>query len=194
MYRLAFATALLTILLLAGCSLSTATRLPKATLAPTPTLAQYETDIPFETIVLEPEGNYYDGTVGFTGSQLLLLTRPEQLTVLEDKVSPEAMTKLRQVDFDKHSVIALFRGVMPTNNYHTVIDRIAYRGDHLWVHAQFFLPRTGSIVTPAYTSPYHLVKIPRLSSPLPVTPELVLQPIFLTPEAPFLPGESPLVR
>lgn len=179
MTRLACTLALLMVLLLAACQLPVTTPVP----VPTPTLAPNEADVPFETIVQDQYGAQ-SGTDLAVGGRLMWLTEPQQLDTIREYVTPDALEKVQQVDFSRYDVVALFRGDRGSSDWQTMINRITRRDNHLIVHALLYEPNPHFGATQGYTSPYHIVKIVK---PTPDTwvRELVLEPTFLTPEAPF---------
>ncbi|HQY91490.1 protease complex subunit PrcB family protein [Caldilinea sp.] len=164
-------------LLLAGCHLSPVT-LPAAT---PPTNGEIE--IPFETVAVNESGANIDAHVMREGPQLLLLTSPNQIVSIQDQVNPETWTDLQQVDFQQYAVVALFRGLKPSTNYQTIIERITRQDDRLIVYAQFWEPNPVWESAAAETRPFHLVKIDRSQVPA-SSVELVLQSYVLTPTPP----------
>jgi hypothetical protein len=166
-----------TALLLAGCQLS-----PVMPSVATPS-TNGEVEIPFETVALNEGGANIDAHAMREGSRLLLLTSSEQLAGIQDQVNPETWADLQQTDFQQYVVVALFRGLKPSTNYQTVIERIARQGNRLIVYAQFWEPNPAYASAAAETSPYHLVKIDRRQVPV-SSVELVLQSYVLTPTPP----------
>jgi hypothetical protein len=148
MYRL-FVLLGLMLLLLAGCA-----HVSTPLISPLRTPDQREVAIPFETLILEEWGGfpYYQGQE----PQLILLTTPEEVDRLADKVSSEVLEQIRRVNFTDYAVLALFRGLQTTSNYETVIERIVRQNNLLLVFARFRDPEGGAAVS---TSPFHIIKL-----------------------------------
>lgn len=161
-------------LLLAGC------------LALTPTLpigipiASREVDVPFATVALEDVGVVTRADTIGSGTQLMLLTSPEQIGLVADMITHKSMAELQQVDFQQNAVVALFRGVMSSNNYQAVIKHITKDDDRLIVQAEFWSPSPWQGFLAATSFPYHLVQIDKQQLAV-ETPELVLELYSVTP-------------
>lgn len=169
-------------MLVAGLVLASCQAVTPAPPGNAPT-AGVEVEVPFETIVQTEEGPVTDDLTPRIDAQLLLLTSPDQLGAIEGRVSPEALAALQQVDFQQYSVVALFRGRMPTYNYQTIIERITTNDSRVAVYAQFWSPSPWYASAAAETSPYHLVKVEKRRLPAGF-PEIVLQSYPLTPTPP----------
>ena len=116
-----------------------------------------EDSIRFETITLNLSG--MDIMNLDPGQQLLLLTSVTDIDKIADWITPETLTNLQQINFTEFSVIALFRGYMPSTNFHVVIEQITMQDSSLIVHAQFWQPAPNQASATAVVSPYHIVKI-----------------------------------
>ncbi len=65
-----------------------------------------------------------------------------------------------EVDFTRHSVLAVYLGQKPTGGYSVTVREVRLSGSTLIVTAVERRPPPGSIVTQALTHPYHIVQIP----------------------------------
>ena len=174
MNKLAVAFLLLAAFLLGGCRVFIT--LPAA---------GSEVDVPFETIAVGELGMSSTPDAP-TNPQLLLLTSLEQIGDSANRLPPEALADLEQVDFEQYAVVVLFRGRQGSTNYQTVIERITRQDNNLRVFAQFWYPSPLYESGAAVTSPYHLVKVDKqhISGR---SVELALQAHMLTPTPPVSP-------
>lgn len=141
---------LVLVLLLAGCE-----SLPFIS-TPTPTFEGVL--LPFETIVSEKDG--YASNEG--GPETYLLTGSGDVAQVESLLRPEHLPLLKQVDFDTHAVIALFRrgGVCAAVSAVT-IDRLILHDKSLTVQATFSDPAPDRACAGSMIMPYHLAQVQR---------------------------------
>lgn len=66
------------------------------------------------------------------------------------------------IDFGDNMIIVTSMGSRSTGGYNTKIEKIIDEGDSIKVFIKETSPGEGCIVSQAFTSPYHLVKIPLL--------------------------------
>ncbi len=135
--------------------------------------------LPFETLSYEEWGGGYEGQEPL----LLLITQPAEIEQVEPWLAPEVQVALNGVDFTENDVVALFRGVMPSSNYQTVIEQIVLQEQRLVVHAQFWEPNPAWESATVHTSPHHLVTIPKIVGQSPQL-QLVLRSTPITPTPP----------
>jgi hypothetical protein len=114
---------------------------------------------------------------------VFLITSAQEGVRLPDWVSPEALQKLAQLDYQRYFVIAVFRGSFPDGGYDAVIQRVVRRGDGLVVEAQFWAPSPYYAVEAMSTDPYHVIMVVRDGGPLEAA-KLVLKTEALTPTPP----------
>lgn len=150
------------------------------TAAPTPTPIE-DDFVEFETIELSEGG--VNVNLENNNAELLLLTSSQDVSLLQGRVHPETVLEVQNINFDKYAVIVLFRGLKPSYNYQTVIERITQQDGQLTVSAQFWEPSPQWASAAALTSPYHIVKFLR-SDLQNDHPELVLQTVSITPTPP----------
>lgn len=122
---------------------------------PTPIIIA-EIEIPFETVALDEEGFV---PLRSQESLLLLISSLEEVLTITERVSFDNLEKLKAVDFQQHTVIALFREMNLSTGYPTYIKRIVKRNEQLTIYAQFWKPPPISGQVLATTATYHLVKI-----------------------------------
>lgn len=155
----------------------TTTPTAAATVHPTPTFVDGQS-IEFETVVI-------DGCKVEKGEvQLFLITTREEIAIIEDQVNQATQQQLQNIDFNEYIVLALLRGLKPSNNYQTLIEHIVQQEHRLTIYAQFWEPSPYWSSTSAETSPCHLVKVARQDILDLSQVELVLQAIPLTPTPP----------
>jgi hypothetical protein len=130
----------------------------------TPTLQPGEVEIPFETVVLDENGeNFHLGKE----QQLLLLTQPNDITHIEHLISTRSVPQVQQVDFDDYSVIALFHLGGGCAGFGVTIERLTLKAGILTVHANDWQPQDGGACAEEATySPYHLVKVRKADAKL----------------------------
>jgi len=71
-----------------------------------------------------------------------------------------------EVDFSSHAVIAVFMGGRSSGGYHISIERITNVGNKIIVSVKETYPGRGIIVTDAFTSPHHIIKVERVQKPI----------------------------
>lgn len=69
---------------------------------------------------------------------------------------------LPKIDFTKNSVVAVFMGEFPTGGYSIEIKEITEYKDRVIVKIDKKFPKPGSMLTQAFTQPYHIVKIKKI--------------------------------
>lgn len=116
--------------------------------------------IPFETLIESEEGGNYPETE----PTIFLINSAEEIAQVELYLQPERLDAIRNVDFEQHSVLILFRGSKPSSGYRTIIEQIIQSDDEAAVHAQFWNPSPHWGETTALTSPHHIVKISKQST------------------------------
>lgn len=67
-----------------------------------------------------------------------------------------------EVDFASETVVALFMGRRNTGGYSIEVDEIRAGARRATIYYREYSPDPGDIVTQVLTSPFHLVRIPRL--------------------------------
>lgn len=124
----------------------------------TPTLQPGETEIPFETLFLDESGQNLQLT---PEQEVAILNSPNDVAKLQPLVSPEAFQKLKEVNFDEHSVVALFHvDVGGCSGFGVTIERLVRTGNALVVYANFWQPPSGGeCAEEGLFSPYHLVLV-----------------------------------
>ncbi len=89
--------------------------------------------IQFETIALNLSG--MDIMNLDPGQQLLLLTSEEDIQKITEWITPDTLENLQQISFIEFSVIALFRGYMPSLIFMSLLNKSQCR----IVHSSFML-------------------------------------------------------
>lgn len=75
------------------------------------------------------------------------------------------------IDFSREMAVAVFSGTKPTGGYSVEITKVIETDDEVKVSAVETSPGSGCIVTQALTSPYSIVKIPKIDKPVTFTVE-----------------------
>lgn len=141
-----------------------------------------ETELAFETIVQDDEHGAGEGPV-VTEPYALIITTPDEILALRGLVSQKALDRVQEIDFQKHFVIALFRGRRATGGHSTIIQRVARREDTIVIDAEFWEPSPYYVVTNVATAPYHLIQVERYDGVSSQT-ELVIRSKAVTPTPP----------
>lgn len=81
---------------------------------------------------------------------------------LHEQVSPTP--DLPEVDFSEFIVVAAMMGIQPSGGYTIEIKRVATDGDTLWFDIEEREPGTGCGTAAVLTSPYHVIKVPRIEA------------------------------
>lgn len=107
-------------------------------------------ELKFETIAIS---NYFDEQT--QKSDFVIKDQSEWIPILQ-KISVELPAP---IDFSRDMVIAVFQGEKSTGGYSIEIDRIIEKENSIEVSVLETSPGPGCMVTQAFTSPYHVVKI-----------------------------------
>ncbi len=121
-----------------------------------------DTRVPFETIM---QGSHADRReageeVARSQSEYERIWRQTQSGRATE---PDVEGGATEVDFDDEMVIALFMGQQSTGGYAIEVDEVRVDEQTATVYYRERRPGPDEIVTQALTSPYHLVRLPRLS-------------------------------
>ncbi|MBX3015244.1 MAG: protease complex subunit PrcB family protein [Caldilineaceae bacterium] len=114
-----------------------------------------EVEVPFETIVAEEWGGAYESEE----PRVFLLTEPTAIDQIASLIEQDQLEQLRQADYTRELVVAVFQGLQPSSDYKVVVTRITKQDTLLRVYVQFWQPSSSQGAAPAETSPYHIVKI-----------------------------------
>lgn len=75
------------------------------------------------------------------------------------------------LDFATEMIIAIFAGTRPTTGYDVEITRVVATDGGLRVSYRERRPPAGSLVNPALTAPFHIIRLPRADGPVALTRE-----------------------
>ncbi len=123
-----------------------------------------ETDLPFETVEKNKLGPGTGHDYSTLRPGLVLITQPEEVTILNGWIGNDSKTKLQKLDYNKVFALLVLQGEQGSGGFGVQINRIAQQGDTVNVYAQFFMPNQGEPEFSVVTSPYHLVKIKKDST------------------------------
>ena len=84
---------------------------------------------------------------------------PANYVINDDKELENLGIITPKVDFSEFSVIAVYMGEFNTGGYEIKITEIAEKGNEITVKISKTFPRPGSLVTQAFSQPYHIIKI-----------------------------------
>ena len=122
-----------------------------------------EYDLSFETIERRDSsgtGEYYEDK----GPRLVVIAKASEADALGNTVSLDAQAQLRNLDFDRYFVIAVFQGwrpEIPTPQSGAEVYRISRNGNTVTIYTHLYEPVEGHARLPVSNSPYHLVKVRR---------------------------------
>ncbi len=130
---------------------------------PTPTSTRVSgIDLPFETIE-RSEGGIYGGR-DILQPALVIIGDLAEVGTLDETVTPEALARLRQVDFTRYFVVVAYRGRYPEllrPKSGDEIQRVRQEGATITVEALFYEPTPRLARSPIETYPYHIVQVRR---------------------------------
>lgn len=115
----------------------------------------------FDTIAQGASGGYRERAA-------LVIRTEEQWQALWDRHAATILPKPRppKVDFTKEMVIAVFLGEQPTGGFSVTITQVEQRVDALRVVVEETAPPPDAMVTQAFSSPYHLVRLKTTDLPI----------------------------
>ena len=120
--------------------------------------APTEATLPFETIEqkeLAGTGKPYE----LREPGLIIISRIDEVNNLNGLITDEAKAKLQAVDYSGYFALLVLQGWKPTMGYKVSIDHIARIENTVNIYAEFLEPEPDKEISPAETSPYHLVKV-----------------------------------
>jgi len=100
-----------------------------------------------------------------------------EFNCLLKKIPDISPSSIPYINFDKEILIAVFQGLKPTGGYDIRIEKVIMSNDQLYVYLKEKKPDRNAIVTCAFTSPYHIIKIQKTNKPI----------IFISEEMPPTP-------
>ncbi|MFP4643391.1 MAG: protease complex subunit PrcB family protein [Spirochaetales bacterium] len=120
------------------------------------------TRVPFETIM---QGSYAERR---SSGEEVVRSQGEYERIWRQTQSgsssePDVERGATEVDFDREMVIAVFMGQQNSGGYAVEVDEILLEERGVTVYYRERSPGAGDATTQALTSPYHLVRLPRLS-------------------------------
>lgn len=122
-----------------------------------------EIALPFETI----EQKEWAGTEKPYESRepnLMIVSRLEEVDNLSGLITDEAKTQLQTVDYSNYFALLVLQGWKPNTGYKVTITHIARIENDVNIYAEFIEPEPDTAVSPAVTSPYHLVKVQKVGN------------------------------
>jgi hypothetical protein len=126
---------------------------------PTPTIqALNETPLTFETL----EQKDWAGTgQGYEAVEpgLMIISGETDIDKLDELVTNEAKSKLRNLDYENSFALIVFLGERGRGGYDIQIERLARSGKTINIYVQFHEPEPDKGYVDMMTSPYHLVQV-----------------------------------
>jgi hypothetical protein len=126
-----------------------------------------EQALPFETIA---KGDGPGLTKFYEQSRpgLLIISNTEDVNALAkppDDLSGTGLEpqvqQLRALDYDRYFAILVLHGLRGSTRFSVTVQKVTRRSNQITVWADFQGPASGESVGDAFTSPYHLVAIPK---------------------------------
>lgn len=125
--------------------------------------AQQEIELAFYTIeqakVIQPGMQMYEARE----PALMVAASKEEISDLDNYISPEGRETIAQLDFSTRLVIVAFHG-MSTYDYDLRVKRLTYRGAVVKVYAEFIEPHKGQMLHPTAASPYQMIAVEKPES------------------------------
>lgn len=78
--------------------------------------------------------------------------------------SRSPIPKLPEVNFEEYTVLASMMGVQSSGGFHITIQKVGVSGDMVGVQIEEVEPGQGCITISALTSPFHIVKVPKIAT------------------------------
>lgn len=108
---------------------------------------------------------------GYQSANQMVIDRPEQWADLwyQHTAGSEPPPPVPQVDFTRHSVVAVFAGEKPTGGYSVEILGVETKDfqignpPSLVIQVEYRQPQPGDFVTDAITQPHHMIRIPQIA-------------------------------
>jgi hypothetical protein len=70
-----------------------------------------------------------------------------------------------EIDFDRHSLIAVFQGQQPSSGYSISVSRLIKSGRKLKVKVREVIPQDSCVVLMVITDPVHIILTERIENP-----------------------------
>lgn len=78
-------------------------------------------------------------------------------------LNPEDAARVGYVNLDAHAVVAVFSGVKPTSGFTITVRRLSLARGTLRIAVEIRSPAPSANVLPAFSNPYHVVRVARRS-------------------------------
>jgi hypothetical protein len=154
----------LLVVMLAACREQEGIMLEGTTIAPITVQAtqtgRTETNLAFTTLTQGDWGtndHFYD----VEEPALIVIDKPEDITLITDWVSQESLMQLLKMDYTLNLALAVFQGWKGTLEYDVQIQQISHQDGIVNVYTNFIEPEPGTEELHAEISPYHIVQVQR---------------------------------
>lgn len=119
-------------------------------------------ELSFETIA-QGDGFYAGRGYGGEEPALLVIASPEEADKpgLDVQFPSELADQLRTLDYTRNFVVLVLQGQKRSTGYAVTVKRIVRQRNQVTIDAEFVEPSLGVRRKPAFTSPYHLVVVPK---------------------------------
>lgn len=117
--------------------------------------------VPFETIMQGQQA-------GRTEAGNLVVDSPADLERVwrQIQVRDDDYGEPPELSFSEETVIVLFMGRRNTGGYTIEVEEVRAEPDRVTVYYREYSPAPGDVVAQVLTSPFHVVRIPRLGRPI----------------------------
>ena len=128
---------------------------------------QQEEQLEWERIVQDDVGNQYSG-----GPKLAIVTDREEVSILENEITPRDIAQVLDCDFSEYVVLVIFQGYQGYADHSIEVTGVIQDDDVITVDIKFLEPEPGEVLKTAESSPYCVLKIKK-------TPDLRGELIFV---------------
>lgn len=127
--------------------------------------ASKDVELLFETMARD-QGFFTGEGYGREEPNLLVISQIADIDTpgLEVRFPAALADQLRVLDYDRFFAILALQGLHGSGGFQITVQRISRRGDTVFVQASFVEPGPDDFRTWGFTSPYHLVVVPKEAS------------------------------
>ena len=94
-----------------------------------------------------------------SGPKIFVINNTNQLKSFANW-NKELIDKLKQIDYDKHTVVAIFRGQMQSSGFGIAVKDLKSENNKIIIMVNLTNP-SGQAVQPVISYPYHIIGIPK---------------------------------
>jgi hypothetical protein len=114
-------------------------------------------------IAFQTVAHAFSGGQGPKKPVAFIALKASDVGAFERFLKPEDAARVQQVNLAAHAVVAVFSGVKPTSGFTITVRRLSLAQATLRIAIEVRSPAPSGNVLPAFSNPYHVVRVARRS-------------------------------